>query len=184
MDKYHNTNKTSLRFRCEEDAYNKEEVAKKRYNQMNSLKMQLEWVKRQLEYISFAEQFSPSMHLKRGEIYEFDFGVNVNCEFANRHFGLVLADSHPGNPLVTVVPLKTNKFGGNPESDINIGIIDELISTHETLAVINQIRSLDKIRLYVRPIINRDNENEYRVMTLSKDKFDLVINGIKRYYLL
>lgn len=159
-----------------------EDYNKKRISAMNSLKMQLEWVKRQLEYITFQEEFEPIMDLKKGEIYEFDFGVNVNCEFSHRHYGLVLADSHPGNPLVTVVPLKTNRFGANKNSDVNLGILDELVSAKETLAVINQIRTLDKMRMYVRPIINRNDNNALRLLSLDKTKMDEVDKAICEYY--
>lgn len=150
--------------------------AKKDYQIMDNLKKQLEWVKRQLEYISYQEQYKPELDLKAGEIYEFDFGVNVNCEFSNRHYGVVLADSHKNNPLVIVCPLKSNKYGANPSSDINLGYIDGLVTNRETLAVANQIRALDKMRLYRRSVINGQSNAQIR---LSSEQINLLKGKIK-----
>ena len=44
--------------------------------------------------------------------------------------------------------LKTNMKGAHPKSDVNIGKINEINSEYETLAVVNQIRALDKLRIY------------------------------------
>ncbi len=44
--------KIKYRFKSDEEEYMSEE-AKKSYRLMNNLKQQLEWVKRQLEYISY-----------------------------------------------------------------------------------------------------------------------------------
>lgn len=134
----------------EEDKYTRRQQT----TQLRALKAQLEWLKRQIEYLTFAETHDAQFELKKGEVYEFDWGVNVNSEFSNRHYGVVLADSSKNNPLVIVCPLKTNRYGANPHSDINIGYVRDIVSDKETLAVVNQIRALDKMRLYVRPIIH------------------------------
>lgn len=173
---------TNVKFRCDDVNYEKEDSVRKKYNMMNNLKQQLEWVKRQLEYISYAESYTPNLELKKGEVYEFDWGVNVNCEFSNRHYGVVIADSHANNPLVTVCPLKTNKNGANPNSDVNLGFISEIITDRETLAVINQIRALDKMRLYVRPIIN-STQDKYKVVSLANNQVQAIDEGIKRIIL-
>ncbi|MCI6357163.1 MAG: type II toxin-antitoxin system PemK/MazF family toxin [Erysipelotrichaceae bacterium] len=169
------------KFRCDETNYMDEET-KKKYNMMNNLKQQLEWVKRQLEYISYQEKYEPSLELKVGEIYEFDWGVNVNCEFSNRHYGVVLADSHANNPLVIVCPLKSNKYGANPCSDINLGHIEGLVTERETLAIVNQIRALDKMRLYVRPIIN-DTKDENAKIKLNDVQIKKLIDGLKHVFI-
>ena len=169
--------KVKYRFRSDEEEYMSED-AKKNYRLMNSLKQQLEWVKRQLEYISYQDRYSPKLDLKVGEIYEFDFGVNVNCEFSNRHYGVVIANSHENNPLVIVCPLKSNRYGANPCSDINLGYINGLVTDRETLAVVNQIRSLDKMRLYINPIIN-EKYAETKTIKLNSHQIQLLKNGIK-----
>ncbi|MCH5180895.1 MAG: type II toxin-antitoxin system PemK/MazF family toxin [Erysipelotrichales bacterium] len=170
--------KLKYRFKSDEEEYMSED-ARKNYRIMNSLKLQLEWVKRQLEYVSYQERYTPRLDLKVGEVYEFDFGVNVNCEFSNRHYGVVVANSYENNPLVIVCPLKSNRNGANPSSDINLGFIEGLITDRETLAVVNQIRSLDKMRLYVNPIIN-EKTNESQTIKLNSKQIQLLKNGIKK----
>ena len=43
----------------------------------SGMKDQLDWIKRQLEYASFSEKYCLRYDLKRGEIYEFDWGPTV-----------------------------------------------------------------------------------------------------------
>ncbi len=141
---------------------------------------QVEWIKRQLEYSIYSLNHSVKYNLKKGEIYEFDWGINVNAEFSNRHYGVVLADSGIHNPLVIVCPLKTNRFGPHPRSDINIGEVKGLKDGQQTLAVINQIRTIDKLRLYTKQVINGPQHENDRLY-LSKEKVDLIL---RNYYFL
>ncbi len=170
-----------IRFKCDEANYLSEEN-KKKYTALNNLKQQLEWVKRQLEYITYQEDYSPNLEMRVGDIYEFNWGVNVNCEFSNRHYGVVLVDSKANNPLVVVCPLKSNRHGANPASDVNLGNISGIVTEHETLAVLNQIRSLDKLRIYVRPIIN-SNEQGATKLRLSNQQIDILKSGLRKVLL-
>ena len=156
----------------------------------SGMKNQLEWIKRQLEYADFSEKYSLRYDLKRGEIYEIDWGININAEFSNRHFGVVLVDSDAFNPLVTVCPLKSNHAGANPKSDIDLGFIPELGTMNTTLAVVNQVRTIDKLRIYLRRAIGRYgdrflcdsyDEEKSSVMRLTNDKLKQVLDGYKRY---
>ena len=153
------------------------------------------WLIRQNEYAKYAEKNKTVMRLNAGEIYEVDFGINVNAEFSYRHYALVLADSLENNPLVLVCPLKSNNKGAHPASDINLGYISCLDTTHESLAVINQIRTIDKLRIFRKPIISNKNRlndsgtrliDEYNterntVYRLEKEKFDLVQTAVRNY---
>ena len=152
----------------------------------DGMRAQLEWIKRQLEYASFTEKFSLRYSLKRGEIYEIDWGINVNAEFSNRHFGVVLADSDEFNPLVTVCPLKSNHSGAHVKSDVDLGYIEELNTKESTIAVVNQIRTVDKLRLYLRRIIgvsdyDRNRDREISVIRLENDKLNMIIEAYKKY---
>ena len=166
------------------------EVNSKAYLKQEGMRNQLEWIKRQLEYASFSEKFSLRYNLKRGEIYEVDWGINVNAEFSNRHYALVLKDSDELNPLVIVCPLKSNHGGAHWKSDVDLGFIDELSTTNRTIAVINQVRTIDKLRIYMKRIIgvsdiskinelNRYQENA--IIRLETYKLNMVINAYKRY---
>ena len=150
------------------------EARKVKYDGLSSIKSQLEWIKRQLEYASFSEKYRLRYNLKRCEIYEFDWGYNVNVEFSNRHYGVVLADSNEYNPLVIVCHLKTNKHGAHPRSDLDLGYIPGLREGVKTLAVINQIRSLDKMRLYTKNAI-AENDEIVVIPVLDQDKVSLIL---------
>ena len=150
---------------------------------------QLEWIRRQLEYASFSEKYSLRYDLKRGEIYEFDWGINVNAEFSNRHYGVVLTDSDARNPLVTVCPLKSNHSGAHPKSDVDLGFIPGLNSLNSTVAVVNQIRTMDKLRIYMKRAIGYKNEilsdsireTEESIIRLENHKLNMIIDAYKRY---
>ena len=133
------------------------------------------WLIRQNEYAKYASKNRDSFEVRAGEIYEVDFGINVNAEFSYRHYALVLVNSYKNNPLVLVCPLKSNNKGANPASDLNLGIIKDLDSDHESLAVINQIRTIDKLRIYRKPIINAKDEKHQQYYRLEKNKFEKVI---------
>ncbi len=155
----------------------------------DGMREQLEWIKRQLEYSSFSEKYTLRYDLKRGEIYEFDWGLNVNAEFSNRHYGVVLADSDIYNPLVTVCPLKSNHKGSHPKSDVDLGIVKGLNTLNSTIAVVNQIRTMDKLRIYDRRAIGRKNaqlsdssfEKDNTIMRLENDKLEMIIEAYKNY---
>ena len=155
----------------------------------NGIREQLDWIRRQLEYFSFAEKYLLRYDLKQGEIYEFDWGLNVNAEFSNRHYGVVMVDSDVFNPLVTICPLKTNHGSMSPKSDVDLGIIECLNTAKSTLAVVNQVRTIDKLRLYTKRIIgikndclaDSDSEEEYTIMRLESTKFQLIRNAYFDY---
>ena len=108
----------------------------------------------------------------------------MNAEFSYRHYALVLADSFESNPLVLVCPLKSNTKGPHPASDINLGFIHALDSDHESLAVINQIRTIDKLRIFKRPLINKTNgiqETANGTYRLESNKFIQVRKALDNY---
>ena len=157
------------------------------YFRAQGLREELDWIKRQLEYACFAERFKLRYDLKKGEIYEIDWGLNVNAEFSSRHYGVVLVDSNPYNPLVLVCPLKTKHQDAHPRSDVDLGFVEGLNTTNDTLAVVNQIRTVDKLRIFTRNAIglniHRDTDdsvgNTYilnSVPRLNDDKLQLIIN--------
>ena len=153
------------------------------------------WLIRQNEYAKFSEKNRLAINVKAGEIYEVDFGINVHAEFSYRHYALVLADSHESNPLVLVCPLKSNNKGAHPASDINLGIIEALDSDHESLAVVNQIRTIDKLRIFKKSLINKPSErngclndanpinecDDNQVYRLEPSKFKKVLWGTLNY---
>ena len=141
------------------------------------------WLIRQNEYAKYAERNKVLLDLRAGDIYEVDFGINVNAEFSYRHYALILADSYQSNPLVLVCPLKSNNKGPHPASDINLGIIEALDTDHESLAVINQIRTIDKLRVYKRPVINKIYKTRFRLNDNYRDEYDYYGSNKETYRL-
>lgn len=177
---YRRSRKNEMTFKEEERGY--EERSPKEDILLN-MKNQLEWVKRQLEYVRCETMHKDTPRsLKKGEVYEFDWGLNVRHEFSNRHYGVVLADSDCQNPLVLVCPLKTNHGEIHPSSDVLLGKMEGIEDERETIAVINQIRSLDKLRLYVRPIIQGEFSTKC-LFQLSNAQMKKIMDGIANYLL-
>ncbi len=101
------------------------------------------------------KHFETSFAVKAGDVYLARFPLEYGTEIHGDHFVAVLLDSNKLNPLITVVPLKSEKLKElNPASDIRLGIIKGINSGHRTVAVINQIRSIDKRRLLSEDAIN------------------------------
>lgn len=146
-----------------------------------------EWIEREYRYFDFADNNALAYDLKKGEIYEIDWGMNINAEFSGRHYGVVLCDSGKENPLVLVCPLKSNhKKKINPKSDVYIGSIDGLPKASETIAVINQIKAIDKMRIYttlaigpkrVNYRLEQNDNRELQIFRLDNDKVQRIVSS-------
>lgn len=121
-----------------------------------------------------------------GEVYEVDFGIGVGSELRGRHYAVVVRPSLETNQIVEVVPLKTmHKANSNPTSDVEIGPIPGLMGNVKTIAVFNQKRGIDKLRIYRRGLIRKDKEKrefaDHRpVAVLTKEQMDKILNAIKQ----
>ena len=101
------------------------------------------------------KHFETSFNVKAGEVFLARFPIEFGSEIHGDHFVVALLDSSPLNPLMTVIPLKSEKGKAlNPASDIRIGVISGINNNKRSIAVINQIRSIDKRRLINESSIN------------------------------
>ncbi len=92
--------------------------------------------------------FEPVFAVKAGDVYLARFPIEYGSELHGDHFVAVLLDSPVACPLVTVVPLKSEKAKEiNPASDVRLGVIEGINNGRKTIAVINQTRAIDKRRL-------------------------------------
>lgn len=149
-----------------------------------------EWIDRQYEYYDFADHNTLAYELKKGEIYEVDWGMNINAEFSGRHYGVVLVDSPANNPLVMMCPLKTHhKERINYKSDFYVGEIEGLPLQSKTVAVLNQARTVDKIRIYTQLAIGpkhtnlkyeETSGNELPIVRLDERKLNKIVTGVAR----
>lgn len=141
-----------------------------------------EWVRRLINYWEFNTLIK--IEMCPFEIYEFDFGDNVGCEFSGRHYGVVLNYSNEENPLVCVAPLKTYKEKKwNHHSTILLGKIDGLDTNKETCCCINQVVSLDKMRVFNKELINKRLKNpNNRTLKLNQNQINVLKNAIIKYF--
>lgn len=119
-----------------------------------------DWFKRQLGYTTYLYQNELYYTLKQGEVYEVDFGRNVGSELNERHYAVVLHDSNDTSQNVLVCPLTTKTSEGGENALINIGRLQGLGTAGESFAKISQIRTIDKVRIYIRPVMNKDFNDE------------------------
>lgn len=149
---------------------------------------EMDWHRRQCQYILFYQTYRTSYDLKKGEIYIIDWGINVNGEISGLTYGIVLKDSSRYNSQVIICPIKSYngsaKIRGN---NIDLGIVEGLNKLHHHHAVITQIRTIDKIR--VTPIVDDEidsikiqipyssNNNETKIPQLNDEKMNLILKA-------
>lgn len=101
------------------------------------------------QLIYFYRFFETRLAIKKGDVFLARFGFECGNELNGNHYVVALLDSNPINQVVTVVPLKSAKGKAlNPASDVMVGKIEKLNNTKDAIAVINQIRTIDKRRLF------------------------------------
>lgn len=143
-----------------------------------------DWVKRLYGYTNYLYSNTLRYRLKRGEVYEVDFGRNVGSELNERHYAVVLHDSSDLSQNVLVCPLTTKYRDGGDSALINIGRLPEIVTVDESFAKISQVRSIDKVRIYIRPVINHEyNDEHYNrkigpVCCLREAQLEMIVNAI------
>ena len=101
------------------------------------------------QLIYFYRFFETRLAIKKGDVFLARFGFECGNELNGNHYVVALLDSSPINQVVTVVPLKSAKGKAlNPASDVMVGKIEKLNNSKDAIAVINQIRTIDKRRLF------------------------------------
>ena len=101
------------------------------------------------QQIYFYKFFETRFMVNRGEVYLASFPLEFGSEIHGEHLVAAVLDSKPLNPLVLVVPLKSEKEKElNPASDIRLGRIQGVNNGRKTIAIINQVRAIDKRRLF------------------------------------
>ena len=101
------------------------------------------------QLIYFYRFFETRLAIRKGDVFLARFGFECGSELSGNHYVVALLDSNPISQVVTVVPLKSAKGKPlNPASDILVGEIENLNNSKEAIAVINQIRTIDKRRLF------------------------------------
>ena len=127
------------------------------------------------QLIYFYRYFETRLAIKKGDVFLARFGVECGNELSGNHYVVALLDSNPISQVVTVVPLKSAKGRPlNPASDIKVGEIKNLNNSKEAIAVINQIRTIDKRRLFdaqtishLSKVVSDEMIGEYSELTIQ-----------------
>ena len=120
-----------------------------KHNFLKSLEAKMH-VKRFNGLVFFYRYFETRFDLNRGDVFTVYFDRGCGNELEGPHFAVALLKSEPNNQMVTIVPLHSEKEDRelNPASEILIGEIPGVTNSKRAVAMINQIRTIDKRRLF------------------------------------
>ncbi len=153
---------------------------------------EINWIKREIEYMEFHTRFKTRYEIKKGEVYLFDFGIDTNNEISSINYGVVLKDSSIYNPQVLVCPLKEGQPGDRLKTfELAIGLLEGHINISSYKASISQIRTIDKIRMIpISKVPIRLNERTFPydfnnenvlIPYLKEDKVSLILKAYIAY---
>lgn len=148
-------------------------------------------------YRFFYRFFDTKFAIRKGEIFVARFDDGIGCELTGNHYVMALLDSRENEQLISIVPLKSlkEKESLNPASDLLIGVVNGINNGKETVAVINQVKSIDKRRLYdtiVKLDFNKYLGDEYkdyqeitveikRIIRLDYKQYRLIHRAVKQF---
>lgn len=115
--------------------------------------LMFDWFKRSMDYELFLTTNTLRYNIKQGEVFEVDFGRNIGSELSERHYAVAIHDSGELAQNIIVVPLTTKAHYSYGEA-VELGILKGIKTTESSFAKISQIKTIDKARIYLRPIIN------------------------------
>lgn len=192
-------NQKVLSFKDEDNTF-KMTIVKKRIPS-RTIFLQDEMARNYLSLINqlsfFYKYFETRIAIRKGDVFVVRFSFGCGNELSGDHFVVALLDSTPVNPMVTVIPLKSAKGRPlNPASDIFIGKIEGITNGKDAVAVINQIRTIDKRRMFNAEIVKHLDKyltdqmiSEYQeievqdkhIYRLSKEQYEKIHKAIGEY---
>ena len=145
----------------------------------------------------FHDHFNTKIAIKRGDVFVVRFEYECGNELHGPHLVVALNDSKTNDPMVTVVPLKSYKGILNPRSDVLLGVIQGIGTGKQSVALINQTKSIDKSRMlehmsvgelarvYDNELLSEDDEYHFRDKTfyrLTKEQFEILLNAFIGFF--
>ena len=99
--------------------------------------------------IFFYRYFTTKIDIKRCDVFKIRFDQGFGSELRGYHFVVAMQSSREINQTVTIIPLSSVKESKqyNAKSTINLGIVEGIPGNKASVALINQIRTIDKMRL-------------------------------------
>ena len=148
--------------------------------------------------IFFNNHFTTKIAIERGEVFKVRFQQGYGSEIRGQHFVVAMQTSRENNQMITIVPLSSLKESReyNSKSTIRLGEIPEIPNCKESVALVNQIRTIDKMRLFgdkalanfVNDACNHieDFTGEYEVQLkqiyrLTKEQYDKILHAVNNY---
>lgn len=148
----------------------------------------IQWLNDWATMINQETFFDPRLNIKykAGDIVSVNFGYNVGSEEGGRRPAVVVEDNPKSAKTITVIPLSSlkpprTKTDVHP-SNVFLGeLTDFNIETRkkpgtETIAVVNQIRHISKIR------ITKPTKSNHSVLSVPSDMMQLIYEKIKELY--
>ena len=148
--------------------------------------------------IFYYNNFITKIDIQRCEVFKVRFDQGFGSELKGYHFVVAMQSSREINQTVTIVPLTSLKEVKhyNQKSTIYIGEIPEMPNGKEAIALINQIRTIDKIRLIGNKALDNfvdkvcDNINAYNgefyiqnkeIYRLTDEQYQKILHAVNNY---
>ena len=98
----------------------------------------------------FYANFVTKVEIERATVFKIRFQQGFGSELRGHHFVVAMQTSKENNQLVTIIPLSSVKETKqyNKKITIFIGEVSGIPNTKQSVALVNQIRTIDKIRLF------------------------------------
>ena len=148
--------------------------------------------------ITFYNNFTTKIEIERGDVFKVRFDQGLGSEIRGHHFVVAMQTSRENNQTVTIVPLSSYKESRqyNKRSTIEIGDVAEIPGSKQSVALVNQIRAIDKMRLigdkalgnFVDKVCDKLNEidgefeiQDKQIYRLTKEQYDKILHAVNNY---
>ena len=149
----------------------------------------------------FYANFVTKVEIERATVFKIRFQQGFGSELRGHHFVVAMQTSKESNQLVTIIPLSSVKETKqyNKKSTIFIGEVSGIPNTKQSVALVNQIRTIDKIRLFgdraLATFVDMvcDEIDKYKgefeiqekeIYRLTKEQFEKILDAIDNYLLI
>ena len=149
----------------------------------------------------FYANFVTKVEIERATVFKIRFQQGFGSELRGHHFVVAMQTSKENNQLVTIIPLSSVKETKqyNKKSTILIGEVSGIPNTKQSVALVNQIRTIDKIRLFgdraLATFVDMvcDEIDKYKgefeiqekeIYRLTKEQFEKILDAIDNYLLI
>ena len=148
--------------------------------------------------IFFYSNFTTKVEIDRAEVFKVRFEQAFGSELRGYHYVVAMQSSKENNQTITIVPLSSVKEAKeyNSKSTIYIGEIPGVTNEKQSVALVNQIRAIDKMRLIGDKALSKfvddvcENLEDYKgeiliqskeIYRLTKEQYDKILHAVNNY---